>query len=189
MSLPTAKRESLKELQTRLTQRLALARDSRADRTWLAVKAGSGNYLLSLLQSGEILPSARLHSVPRTAEWFMGVLNIRGSLFGAVDLGHYIGQSLSAASQTRLQSKQNVFEDDQGRFVTLNPLLDVNCALYVSELIGLRAVDSFISSLPRVLEAPAYFGPQFLDEQDTVWQELDLQILAQTPHFINISAS
>jgi twitching motility protein PilI len=144
---------------------------------------------LSLLQSGEILPSARLHSVPRTAEWFMGVLNIRGSLFGAVDLGHYIGQSLSAASQTRLQSKQNVFEDDQGRFVTLNPLLDVNCALYVSELIGLRAVDSFISSLPRVLEAPAYFGPQFLDEQDTVWQELDLQILAQTPHFINISAS
>jgi twitching motility protein PilI len=118
----------------------------------------------------------------------MGVLNIRGSLFGAVSLSQFIAQALRPGAETRTHVQHQAYEDEQTRFVTLNPLLDVNCALHVGGLVGLRAADHFKSSIPRVLHAPAYFGPQFVDAQGKVWQELDLRILTQTPQFIHISA-
>ena len=183
------KRESLKDMQTRLAERLSLARGSKGGQAWLAVTAGRGNYLLSLRQSGEILSAVRLHAVPRTAAWFMGVINNRGSLFGAVNLGQFIDQTLFAAAGTATPLAHHAHEDEQSRFVTLNPALDVNCALHISNLDGLRAAENFESSIPSFNDAPAYFGRQFLDAQGKVWQELDLQTLAQTPQFINISAS
>jgi twitching motility protein PilI len=183
------KRESLKDMQTRLAERLSLARGSNGGQAWLAVSAGRGSYLLSLRQSGEILPAVRLHSVPRTAAWFMGVINNRGSLFGAVNLGQFIDQTLRAAAGTALPLAHHAYEDEQSRFVTLNAVLEVNCALHVSRLDGLRSAENFESSVPSLHDAPAYFGRQFLDAQGKVWQELDLQTLAQTPQFINISAS
>ena len=183
------KRESLKDMQTRLAERLSLARGSNGGQAWLAVTAGRGNYLLSLRQSGEILSAVRLHAVPRTAAWFMGVINNRGSLFGAVNLGQFIDQTLFAAAGTATPLAHHAHEDEQSRFVTLNPALEVNCALHISDLDGLRAAENFESSIPSFNDAPAYFGRQFLDAQGKVWQELDLQTLAQTPQFINISAS
>ena len=183
------KRESLRDLHTRLAERLSLLRSSDAGQAWLAVTAGTGNYLLSLRQSGEVLPAARAYTVPRTASWFIGVLNVRGSLFGAVNLGQFIEQSLHPRAESRPQSQQDGYDVEHGRFVTLNPLLDVNCALHVSDLVGLRATENFESSVPRLPHAPAFFGPQFFDQQGKLWQELDLQVLVQMPDFINISAS
>ena len=81
-----ANSEALQELQSRLASRLQAARSEGVSANWLAVKAGGRNYLLPLSQSGEIYPLAHLQSVPYTRPWFMGVINIRGGLFGVVDL-------------------------------------------------------------------------------------------------------
>ena len=87
-----ASRETLKELQARLAQRLQHARSSNIALTWLAVTAGHRNYLFPLRQSGEILPAPQLRPVPRTKAWFLGVVNVRGSLYGTVDLAQFVGQ-------------------------------------------------------------------------------------------------
>lgn len=180
------KRESLKDLQARLADRLHVAQSSDAPMSWLAVTAGAGNYLLPLRQSGEILPITQLHPVPRTQPWFVGVVNIRGSLFGTVDLGHFIAKSMPSPVQS--PSRGFPTEDENSTVVTLNPLLEVNCALQVSGLTGLRANESFRSAMPARDEAPAYFRQQFQDEEGKLWQEIDLQILSRSPQFLNISA-
>lgn len=179
-------RESLKGLQARLADRLKSARVSGVSLAWLAVTAGGANYLLPLRQSGEILPLARLQAVPRTQSWFVGVLNIRGSLYGAVDLGVFIASSRGVNDHTRPAANQ--LPDDHSSVVTINPQLNVNCALQVGGLSGLRSSESFRSALPEQMDTPEYFGSRFVDMEDKVWQELDLQAMTQSPQFLNISA-
>jgi len=45
-----AKRQSLKELQERLAQRLTAAKSEALTATWLAIEAGGRRYLLPLVQ-------------------------------------------------------------------------------------------------------------------------------------------
>ena len=53
------KRQSLKELQERLAQRLTAAKTESVTATWLALEAGGQRLLLPLVQSGEIFPWSR----------------------------------------------------------------------------------------------------------------------------------
>ena len=72
--------------------------------------------------------------------------------------------------------------------VTLNPLLEVNCALQVDGLAGLRGADAFVSSAAAPQGSPVFYGHQFVDKEGVSWQEIDLRTLSQTPQFLNISA-
>ena len=72
--------------------------------------------------------------------------------------------------------------------VALNSVLDVNCALVIDRLIGLRSVDSFIDSGPAGDLAPGYFGSSYTDADGAHWQEINLQLLSQQPQFLNVNA-
>jgi twitching motility protein PilI len=72
--------------------------------------------------------------------------------------------------------------------VTLNPLLEVNCAVRVDALSGLRGSEAFASSTPPATDAPDYFGNCFVDSAGVSWQEINLRVLARSPQFLNISA-
>src|SRR6218665_1378648 len=124
-----ANREALRELQARLASRLQAARTEGMSVAWLAVRAGGRNYLFPLGQSGEIFPLANLQSVPYARAWFRGVLNIRGGLFGVVDLAAYAAEDGIARNEPA---------STEPSVVTLNAALDVNCALQVDGLLGLR---------------------------------------------------
>ena len=166
-------KESLKDLQARLAERLKLAQSAGVSAAWLAVSAGGENYLLPLRQSGEILPIPQWQAVPHTKPWFLGVMAIRGSLFGTVDLAKFIAHAL---------------EDETASIVTMNPTIESGCALQVGRLSGLRAAEAFPSSSPAPVGAPPFFGHQFFDAQGEPWQEINLQTLSQSPQFLNISA-
>src|SRR5262245_21723598 len=84
-------REALRELQSRLASRLQAARSEGVQAGWLAVEAAGRKYLFPLSQAGEIFPIAAAQPVPYTQPWFLGVANLRGGLFGVVDLASYIG--------------------------------------------------------------------------------------------------
>jgi twitching motility protein PilI len=171
-----AKRDALRELQTRLASRLQTARTEGVSVAWLAVRARGKNYLFPLAQSGEIFPVANLQPVPYVLPWFRGVLNIRGGLFGVVDLAAFVsGESIGASNA-------------ESSVVTLNSAMEVNCALQVDLLLGLRGAEAFASSEPAGADAPAYFGNRFLDSAGEVWQEINLRTLAQTPQFLSIRA-
>jgi twitching motility protein PilI len=177
-----ANREALRELQTRLAARLQAAQSEGMAVAWLAVTASGQNYLLPLSQAGEIFPFANLQPVPYAKEWFLGVLNVRGSLFGVVDLAAFVALDLGRArpSPGVLPSEFSV--------VTLNGLLDVNCALQIDTLVGLRGSDAFVSTSPPAEDARSYYGNQFVDVEGGSWQEINLRSLAQSPQFLSISA-
>lgn len=181
-----ANRESLKELQTRLAHRLQHAESSAMALNWLAVKAGKGNYLFPLRQSGEILATPQLCPVPRTKPWFLGVVNVRGILFGTIDLAFFLRHCNGQGDKPNANSADQVSQAPS--VVTLHPALELSCAIQVNALSGLRSRDSFIRSVPATTGSAAYLGHQFFDASDTCWQEIDLQALIQAPEFKDISA-
>lgn len=176
-----AKREALRELQARLAKRLQTAETEGMSVAWLAVVAGGARYLLPLGQAGEIVAIAAVQRVPYTQPWFQGVLNLRGHVVGVVDLGAFVAadQGLPAALAAPRQ---------EASVVTLNAALEVNCALRVDSLAGLRSADAWAQTQDKPAHMPAYFGPVFVDTEGLRWQALDLRALAQTPSFLSIAA-
>ena len=175
-----ANRQALRELQTRLAERLLVAKTQGVSAMWLAVEAGEKKYLFSLAQSGEIFPFVGIQPVSYTQAWFVGVANLRGGLFGVVDLASYV-------SGVAPQSKNELAYSDS-RLVSLNSVFEVNCVLLIDKLAGLRKPDAFIDFSEKKPEAPAFFGNQYVDHNGASWQEINLQLLAQQVHFLTIAA-
>lgn len=174
-----ANRQALRELQTRLADRLSIARKQGVAASWLAVETSSKKYLLPLTQSGEIFPWVSIQSVPYTQDWFVGVANLRGGLFGVVDLASFVsGQP---------PRTKNDLERSDSRLVVLNTALDVNCALMIDKLLGLRNQMAFKDFTEKSGDSPGYFGNSYIDMNNSVWQEINLQTLAQQAQFLTIS--
>lgn len=175
-----ANREALRELQARLADRLQAARTEGVQASWLAVESGGGKFLFPLAQSGEIFPFSATLPVPYTQSWFLGVANLRGGLYGVVDFASFVGGGAPVphSDATRAES----------RLIALNAALEINCALLIDRLAGLRNMDAFASSSPPPEGAPQYFGSGYTDPSGAYWQELDLQALSQQPTFLSIGA-
>lgn len=175
-----ANREALRELQARLASRLQAARTEGVQASWLAVESGGRKFLFPLAQSAEIFPFSATLPVPYTQSWFLGVANLRGGLFGVVDLASYVAGQPPAPRSDASRA--------ESRLVALNAALEVNCALLIDRLAGLRNLEAFASSSPPPEGAPEYFGTGYTDSNGAYWQELNLQALAQQPQFLSISA-
>jgi twitching motility protein PilI len=174
-----ANRQALRDLQARLADRLQQAQREGGAAGWLAVEAAGRNLLLPLAQSGEIFPMAVVQRVPYTQDWFLGVANLRGGLFGVVDLSSYVtGQQPIRRSESAR---------DQARLIALNPVLEVNCAVLIDRLGGLRNTQDFVSRDEPAQGAPHFFTASFVDKAGQVWQEVDLQTMASDGHFLSIN--
>lgn len=175
-----ANRDALRELQTRLASRLQAARSEGVTAAWLAVKVGDVNCLFPLAQSGEIFPLGSVQLVPYASPWFMGVLSLRGALYGVVDLASFMGDGLR-----RARTEQSLAE---ASVITFNGALELNCALMVDGLAGLRKRDAFAEVAAPLAGSPAYFGNRLTDLNGVDWQEINLQSLAQFSEFLSICA-
>jgi twitching motility protein PilI len=174
-----ANRQALRELQIRLANRLHTARTEGMAVSWLALRSGGHNYLFPLNQAGEIVPLVNLQPVPYALPWFRGVINIRGNLFGVVDLSRFI------ASQGGVEPVEPPVSEPS--VVSLNIALEVNCTLQVDVLSGLRGVDAFTSTVPVPEGSPSFFGNRFVDAAGAHWQEINLRTLSQSAQFLSIS--
>ena len=175
-----ANRQAIRELQTRLADRLQIARTQGVAPSWLAVEASGQKYLFPMSQAGEIFPWVATQPVPYTQSWFLGVANLRGGLFGVVDLASFVtGQTAGVKTE---------FARKESRLIALNTALDVNCALLIDRLSGLRNQEAFTDFAEKSPESPAFFGNQYIDAVGQSWQEINLQLLAQQANFLTISA-
>ncbi len=170
------KREALRDLQSRLAGRLQAARNDQSSAAWLGVLVGSAHYLLPLTHAGEIFAMTSVTHVPYAAAWFAGVANLRGGLFGVVDLAGFLQIGVVRGEQ----SWANV------RLITFNTELEINCALMVDGLAGLRRPEAFVETLPVAPGAPAWLGVRHTDAQGVAWQELDMRTLSHAAEFLNI---
>ena len=166
-----ANREALRELQSRLASRLQAARTEGVQAS-ARRRGGRRKYLFPLAQSGEIFPSRPPLGRADTQGWFLGVANLRGGLYGVVDLASFVsGQPPAQRSDAgRAES----------RLVALNQLLEVNCALLIDRLAGLRNTDAFVSSGRCARGRARYFGSGYTDASGAYWQEINLQALVAT---------
>ncbi|RZL86091.1 MAG: chemotaxis protein CheW [Variovorax sp.] len=176
-----ANRDALRAFQSRLAGRLQAARTSEASASWLAVEAGDSNYLFPLGHAGEIFPWTPPQAVPYTESWFLGVANLRGGLYGVVQLSAFTsGAAAAPAAGEGVRA--------QSRLVALNEMLEVNCALLIDRLVGLRGVEAFTESQAPDGDAPAWLGHSYTDAAGARWQEINLQALSQQPQFLSIGA-
>ena len=75
-----ANKQALRDLQTRLAERLQAARTEPLAKAWLAVECSSRGFLFPLRDAGEIFAMSPLLTVPHSHRWFLGVANLRGHL-------------------------------------------------------------------------------------------------------------
>jgi twitching motility protein PilI len=175
-----ANKQALRELQTRLAQRLQVARTEGVAASWLGVELGGGKYLFPLSHSGEIFPWSTTQFVPYTQTWYLGVANLRGGLYGVIDFASYLSGHAPAAKSDMARN--------ESRLIALNAALEVNCALLIDRLAGLKSAQSFVDvSEPRA-DAPAFFGKRLTDEAGVQWQEINLQTLCEQVQFLTIRA-
>ena len=170
-----ANREALRQLQSRLAERIRAAREQVPERSWLAVECAGHGMLFPLAQAGEIFPLAPLLPVPHTKAWFLGVANLRGSLHGVVDLAAFFGLRRSAEAQR-----------DASRMVAFNPSLDINGALLVDRLAGLRSAGQLNADDEPAGDKPAFVGARYRDGDGRRWQELNLPALCADEQFLRI---
>ncbi|WP_137919988.1 chemotaxis protein CheW [Hydrogenophaga sp. 2FB] len=178
-----AKRQSLKELQERLAQRLTAAKTEAVTATWLAVEANGRRYLLPLVQSGEIFPWSPVQRVPYTKPWYAGVAGLRGGLHGVIDLACLVESTAAWAATSSVDRITS-----ESRLISLHAALSVNAVIWIDRLLGLRNLSMFASAGANPVDAPSYFTRTLVDLQGQVWQELDLQSLVAEPEFLAIAA-
>jgi len=180
-----ANREALRELQSRLAERLQQARTEVRVQSWLAVECAGLGLLIQLPTAGEIFPLGSVLHVPHSEPWFLGVANLRGGLHGVVDLAAFLGlRAPLPADAVR----------DQAQLLAFNPTHGAHCAVLVDRLAGLRsatqltAVPADAAGQAASAHRPAFAGPCWRDGDGRVWQEIDLAALARNEQFLAIAA-
>lgn len=167
------------DLQARLAKRLRqVDTGERAVSSWMAVEIGPRALLIPLSHASELLPWQRPSPVPYTQPWFMGIVNWRGELSGVVDLATYLDADTPRRTEQALA---------QCRLLTFNPALEINAALLVDRMGGLKSSGDFTRAhAPRSDNPWSFLGNFFIDNEGKAWQELNLQTLAQQPDFLSI---
>lgn len=175
-----ANREALRELQSRLAERLQAARTETRAVSWLAVECAGAGLLVPLASAGEIFPAGALLPVPHTQAWFLGVANLRGGLHGVVDLGAFLGLRPPLARDA---------VREQARLLAFNPKLGSHCAVLVDRLAGLRSQQQLQPEPAEATPRPEFAaGGRWRDADGRLWQEIDLAALARHELFLAIAA-
>ena len=176
-----ANKDALRELQTRLASRLQAAKTQPRARGWLAVECAGVGLLLPLAQAGEIFPLRSLLKLPHAKPWMTGVAQLRGDLYTVVDLAAFLGLRAprTGADAAALE----------GQLVMMAPALQVNAALRVDRLAGLRGEEQLVREADAAEGAgvrPAFAAGRWKDAQGVSWQELDLGALAVDGAFLDV---
>jgi twitching motility protein PilI len=173
-----ANKEALRELQSRLATRLSAAREQTHGAAWLAVECGGRGFLLPLHEAGEIFAMTPIEPVARAKPWFLGVANLRGSLHGVVDLAAFLGIDGAAGGGDA--------QRERGQLLAFNASLDINCALLVDRLAGLRSTEQLVAEPDAQQSRPSFVGARMRDADGRLWQELRLSELARNEAFLRI---
>ncbi|MBN8505786.1 MAG: chemotaxis protein CheW [Burkholderiales bacterium] len=169
-------KQALREFQTRLAQRLQAVRSQSASARWLAVDCAGLGLLLPLRQASEIFAPVPLTSVPYTEPWMLGVANLRGGLHAVADLAQFLGL------------RDQPPPSGEGRLIAMHAELNINCALWVDRLLGLRSEEQLRAAPPVQGERPHFAAGEREDEQGRRWQVIDLDLLSRFEPFLNIVA-
>jgi twitching motility protein PilI len=175
-----ANKTALRELQQRLAERMQAAREQTLIANWLAVECAGVGLLFALKQASEIFAPVPIKPVPYAKPWLAGVANLRGGLFTVVDLAVYLGLREPVPGRATTA---------QSRLVSLGSDLNLNCALLVDRLAGLRSDEQLpLAPVQPTGPLPRFAGPLRQDEAGRTWQVINLEALSRQENFLHIVA-
>lgn len=169
-----ARHSGLREFQENLARRLANASAHDTLRSRLAFEAGDTYWLLRLPDAGEVMPVPWLCKVPLTKRWYNGLVNVRGSLLGIVDLADFCG--LGATPRTA-----------ESAFLACGPRHGLNVGLLVRKVVGLRNADEF-RPVPEADPGRPWVAGVMCDHDGREYQEINMAALLRDPGFVDIGA-
>jgi twitching motility protein PilI len=172
-----ARRARMRDFQTHLVDRMHAARSGAdAHVNQLAVVMGGNRFLLDLTEAGEITTVGAITKVPLTADWFLGLSNLRGNLISVVDLARFQGQAATVI-------------DKDSRVVAFAPALGFNCGLLVSRVLGLRNIAGMtLKNLAPVADNPPWLARHYVDQEAQDWTGLDLSLITQDSRFLHVGS-
>ena len=175
------RRDRLRDFQAGLAEKLKRAEAAPLAVNRLGLQIGARRLLIDLADAGEILTVPHIMPVPLTKPWYRGLANVRGNLFGVVDLSLFAG-----GPPTSL--------DKESRLLAFSPDLRFACGILVSRMLGLRSAGDLVpasDSAQRDDADDGLFAPWtragLVDAQDASWQEIDLAALTADPRFLDIA--
>jgi twitching motility protein PilI len=169
-----ARHLGLREFQENLSRRLANASARDTLRSRLAFEAGSVLWLLRLPDAGEVMPIPWLCRVPLTQRWYNGLVNVRGSLFGIVDLADFCGFGPTPRTP-------------DCAFLACGPRYGLNVGLLVARVIGLRNAEEFEPASP-MQGSINWVSGLVRDHEGREYREINMGMLIRDPAFLNIGA-
>lgn len=164
-----SKRLNLREFQQNLIDRLQETDVSAFRVSTLGVQIAGANWLVDMADISEISPMPPMTTVPFAKPWFRGVANVRGNLFGVIDMAAYDHSGTASG-------------DADNRVLLVAERYAFNAALLVDKIFGLRDARSWSKS--EVLEKQVVYH----DEQGGAWSRLDVQGLLEQAEFLQIGS-
>ena len=165
-------RNRLRDFQQALAQRLRQAAELPQRQSRLAVQVGDRGYLLNLDDISEVSPIGQVTPVPLTSSWFLGVTNVRGTLYAVSDFAEWLGWHTASDIGAK-------------RLILLGQRLGaLRAGLVVTRVVGLRLLDEMtphVSPLRRDWERSSW-----LDRDGVGWIEVDLEQLALDGEFLQV---
>jgi twitching motility protein PilI len=173
------RKQSLRDFQARLSERLREAASDVTQSARLGVQVGDRRLLVELSEAGEVVPvPAMIAPVPLTRDWFRGLVNLRGALYAVSDLAGFAGDEPTPTGR-------------EARLIAFAPRLGLNAALIVGRMLGLQNLETMRPTEAEAETAaalrPAWLGARWLDAEGQVWRELSLAALATDDRFLAVA--
>jgi twitching motility protein PilI len=164
-----SKRLNLREFQQNLIDRLQATDLNESRVSTLGLQMAGRNWLVDMVEISEVLPLPPLTVAPFAKPWFRGVANVRGNLYGVIDIAAY--EHGGAASG-----------DANNRILLVAEKYKFNAALLVDRVMGLRDARGWQQSegLDKQVE--------YHDEHGAVWRKLDVRGLLEQVEFLQIGS-
>lgn len=162
-----SKRLNLREFQQGLIDRLQATDTAGARVSTLGILIAGRNWLVEMEDIAEVLPLPPLTPVPYAKPWFRGVANIRGNLYGVIDLAAYEHSGVASG-------------DVHNRVLLIAGKYAINAALLVDAVLGLRDARAWRHSegIGKQIE--------YYDEHGATWHKLDVRDLVEQAEFMQI---
>lgn len=165
-------RNRLRDFQEALASRLRQAAELPQRQSRLAVQVGDRGMLLNLDDISEVAPVAALTPVPLTHPWFLGVTNVRGTLYAVSDMAIWLGMHVTSDIAAK-------------RLILLGQRLSrVRAGIVVTRVVGLRLLDEMTAH--DVHSGKAWEIAHYTDKDGINWTELDLERLATDAEFVQV---
>ena len=163
-------RESLRDFQTRLAEKLKAAEATSGANSKLGILAGGRHWMVNLDQVNEVVTVPELADVPWSQAWFIGVASVRGVIYGCVDLAAFAGVA-------------EPMPKGETRLLLAHPRFGVNAALRVERALGLRPLQELVAE-PDEADAPVWVLGRWRDGAGEVWTEISVENLVGMPAFL-----